>query len=48
MANYSRLDGIKKKHPEPAPEVRARVEHDLMISFPEKVPARLKHAVQVA
>ena len=106
MANYSRWDDIKKKHPEPAPEARAGIEHDLalgqliydlriaaglsqralaermgttqsvisrleegggaknrldtlarvaealdrhlIVSFPEKVPARLKDAVQVA
>jgi hypothetical protein len=88
MANYSRWDDVKKKHPEPAPEARAGIEHDLalgqliydlrtaarlsqrgggaknrldtlarvaealdrhlIVSFPEKVPARLKDAVQVA
>lgn len=105
MANYSRWDDIKKKRPEPAPEARAGIEHDLalgqliydlrtaaglsqralaermgttqsvisrleegggaknrldtlarvaealdrhlIVSFPEKVPARLKDAVQV-
>lgn len=106
MANYSRWDDIKKKRPDPAPEVRAGIEHvlalgqliydlrtaaglsqralaermgttqsvisrleegggaknrldtlarvaealdrHLIVSFPEKVPARLKDAVQVA
>ena len=106
MANYSRWEDFKKKHPEPASEVRAGIEHDLalgqliydlrsaaglsqralaermgttqsvisrleegggaknrldtlarvaealdrhlIVSFPEKVPARLKDAVQVA
>jgi transcriptional regulator with XRE-family HTH domain len=106
MANYSRWDDVKKTRPEPTPEIRAGIEHDLalgqliydlrtaaglsqralaermgttqsvisrleegggaknrldtlarvaealdrhlIVSFPEKVPARLKDAVQVA
>ena len=31
MANYSRWEDIKKKHPEPAPAVRAGIEHDLAL-----------------
>ena len=31
MANYSRWDDIKNKRPEPAPEVRAGIEHDLAL-----------------
>ena len=29
MGNYSRWDDFKKKHPEPAPEARTGIEHDL-------------------
>lgn len=53
MTNYSRWEDVKNRRPAPSEGMHAGIVHDLalgqlVVSFPEQIPADLKDAVRVA